>query len=312
MNNPPLVSIVISAFNHENYINECLLSFSKQTYNNKELILLNDGSTDNTHQVICELLPKIKSNFKNVIYKNNKNQGVANSMNEALRLSKGAYITGTGSDDFFICNEAITKLIKVASQNQNVGLVFSNSIIVNSSGSRVYWDQKRNSEKESRQENFQTFIDYFLRKRKDIDLNNISYLNLLKGNFIPNVHMLNKQLVLDLGGYEEGLEDWSLWLKILKHHKIMYIDECLGAYRWHDNNLSHNFPVSLTKKTLFFLTSEKKYCFKNGLSKEWFEIYMKLVKRLLKQNSLDHKEIGLKYSLLARYKFLRKIYQTLL
>lgn len=90
------LSIIIPAFNSEKYIGKCLESIVNQNYNNYEVIIVNDGSTDNTEK-ICKNIIKDNNKFKII---NKINGGVSSARNEALKISTGKYIWFIDSDDY--------------------------------------------------------------------------------------------------------------------------------------------------------------------------------------------------------------------
>ena len=95
MNNLPLITIGVSAYNRENFLPECLDSLLAQTYPNIEIIVIDDGSVDNTRQLVTEKYPQVR-----YIYK--ENGGDASAKNRAAREAKGEYIVFNDSDDVFL------------------------------------------------------------------------------------------------------------------------------------------------------------------------------------------------------------------
>ena len=92
-----LISVVVTCYNHENYIEQCLRSIFKQTYRNIELIVLDDGSTDNTSEIIQEVLKE--SPFVTT-FESHENIGVVRTRNKGLNLLNGDYFLFVDSDDF--------------------------------------------------------------------------------------------------------------------------------------------------------------------------------------------------------------------
>ena len=105
----PLLSIIIPAFNIEQYISRCLDSIINQSYKNIEIIVVNDGSTDNTGDIIDSYVKK--DNRVKVIHK--KNEGVSIARNTAIHLAKGDYIGFVDGDDT-IDNDMFETLVKNA------------------------------------------------------------------------------------------------------------------------------------------------------------------------------------------------------
>lgn len=88
-----MISVIVPAYNAEKYIKKCIKSILNQTYSNFEIIIVNDGSTDNTLNIINEF------NDKRIRIINQKNGGVSNAKNAALDIIKGDYVTFVDSDD---------------------------------------------------------------------------------------------------------------------------------------------------------------------------------------------------------------------
>jgi alpha-1,3-rhamnosyltransferase len=94
-----LVPVVISAYNHQQYVQKTLQSVLDQTYPRIELIIVNDGSTDHTHDRIQDMLPEMQKRMQRVEYRNKANEGVIRSLNLCLSLAKGQYVYFIASDD---------------------------------------------------------------------------------------------------------------------------------------------------------------------------------------------------------------------
>ena len=92
-----LISVVVTCYNHENYIEQCLRSIFNQTYRNIELIVLDDGSTDNSSEIIQEVLQE--SPFVTT-FESHENIGVVRTRNKGLNLLNGDYFLFVDSDDF--------------------------------------------------------------------------------------------------------------------------------------------------------------------------------------------------------------------
>lgn len=114
MNNDNKISIIIPAYNCENYIERCVKSILCQTYQNLEIIIINDGSKDNTIQV----LKKLESKDNRIIVINKKNTGVSDTRNLGLKKATGDYIGFVDSDDY-IENNMYEKMINLIYENNS-------------------------------------------------------------------------------------------------------------------------------------------------------------------------------------------------
>lgn len=94
--NEPLISIIVPVFNKENYLRECLDSILNQDYQNFELIVINDGSTDSS-KIICE---EYAAKTDKIILVHKENGGVSSARNIGLQKAKGEWITFVDGDDY--------------------------------------------------------------------------------------------------------------------------------------------------------------------------------------------------------------------
>ena len=94
-NSPSLVSIIIPIYNVENYLEQCIISVVHQTYKNLEIVIVNDGSTDNSENIILDYLKK----DNRIVYIKKKNGGLSSARNSGLDKCKGKYVSFVDSDD---------------------------------------------------------------------------------------------------------------------------------------------------------------------------------------------------------------------
>jgi len=123
-----LISIVIPIYNSQDKIEKCLNSIVNQSYKNLEIILINDGSTDNSEE-ICKIF---KEKDSRIIYIKKKNSGAADTRNQGIKISNGKYIIFIDSDDY-ISNDYIEKMYNTMKKN-NVGIAISGYTEINEDG----------------------------------------------------------------------------------------------------------------------------------------------------------------------------------
>ena len=211
----PLVSAIIPSYNHENYIEECVLSIVNQTYKNIELIVIDDGSTDRSR----EILERLQKQYGFVLVFQ-ENHGVCKTMNKAIRLGHGKYISGSGSDDFLALDK-IEKQVRFLEENPDYDMVFGKVYMVD--------------EKSQIIENLKIF-EPFNEPVKDIPFD-----LLIENNRIPAMTVTMRRDIWEkCGGYSENtiIEDFDLWLKIAYYGKIAYLNDYFAYYRWHWQNAS--------------------------------------------------------------------------
>lgn len=202
------LSVIVPVYNTEKYIERCIKSIFDQSFKDYQLIIINDGSTDNCDKIIRNLI----KNRDNIIYKKIKNSGVAAARNIGLSYASGEYITFVDSDDF-VEVDIYKKLYNHAIAND--------SDIVGCAYKKIY----KNSEKEIHPKNL-SYFGKSLRESKEIICNSNPYtpLKIFKRSLIVNNEILFDE---DLRIFEDLLFCYKLFLL---SNKISFVDECLYNY----------------------------------------------------------------------------------
>lgn len=99
-NNSPLVSVIVVCYNHEKFINECIDSIMHQSYTNIEVLVFDNGSSDNSPSILTKLQEKYK--FKLYFQ---ENIGIPRALNKAIKIANGKYISAISTDDFWPLNK---------------------------------------------------------------------------------------------------------------------------------------------------------------------------------------------------------------
>lgn len=123
-NRIPKVSIIVPAFNVEKYIAKCLNSILKQTYKDYEVLIINDGSTDNT-PVICEQFAK---QHPEITIFNKKNGGLSSARNYGIKKARGKYVTFIDSDDYIEPTYLYTLIDDITANNCEISMVKHNIV----------------------------------------------------------------------------------------------------------------------------------------------------------------------------------------
>ncbi len=238
----PLISVLIPAYNHENYIQETIESIINQTYPNIELIILDDGSKDKTWEKITELKPKCENRFVKIHFETKQNEGTCMTLNKLLKLSSGEFVYIIASDDL-AKPQAIEKEVKFLQDNPDYALAVGDNEYVDSMGKQIFRTQKAFTSN-IKNAKYKTVKEFLSSKLKIDFLSDDfgSYKTLYKENYIPNGYLIRKNIFETIGNFTKNapLEDFWLMLQISKYKKMKYIDEILFSYRIHDTNTIGN------------------------------------------------------------------------
>lgn len=241
------VSIIIPVYNVEKYLRDCLNSVVNQTYKNLEIILINDGSKDNSGKICDEYAQK----DNRIIVVHNSNKGVSNARNCGINLSTGKYIVFIDSDDS-VENEYISKLMEV-NRNNDYDLIFCNMQDIYLNKNKII---KRKKEVPV---NFLTGIfknDYFyLREIIDVPVLKLYKTKIIKENDI--------RFPEHIFYAEDQMFNFQYYSYVKKYK---YIDNILYNYFHRDNkSLSQIINMSIFNMTLEKIIKEKEFFEKNNI-----------------------------------------------
>lgn len=250
-----LVSVLIPSYNHALYIGEAIESVIAQTYENIELIIVDDGSKDNTLFVIDGHSQKCYERFINYKVVKNKNMGRALTMNRLVQEASGQYLLFLASDDKLKPN-AVQELYENIILDANLVLVVGNNEFIDSSSNTIGWDKEQNITSYSNA----VYKDFhsFLSTAHGIDFSSNefgSYRTLLNGNYIPNGYLIKASIIKNLTFTNNApLEDYYLMLYMTKYGKFSFVNSILYSYRMHDANTikKKRYLKLITYKTLYY------------------------------------------------------------
>ena len=217
---PPKVSVIIANYNYGAYLEEALHSVLSQTLQDFEVIIVDDGSTDNSRAVIERLAPGFGGRLK-AIYQ--KNCGVAAARNTALAEARGEFLGFLDADDVWseTCLEDLLYFLEYYPEEMGV---YGNAEIFESESRRTVdeWFSKR----------------YFRRPFSGLCADKL----FLRGNFIPIVTAVVRRRALEkVGVFEEHLrvgEDLDFWLRFTGIYAMTYFEKIVCRVRRHQGNLS--------------------------------------------------------------------------
>ena len=223
----PLVSVVVPLFNGGNYIKDTLMSILSQSYDNFEILVVDDSSSDDGPIKVSEFMEQYPDKIRMLSHPDHKNLGVAPSRNVAIRNAKGYYIAFLDQDDIWLPDK-LEKQIVALQQYPEASLVYAKVIYIDEGG----------KEKKIRGIH-PTYGKGVVGNPRNV------FSKLIQEDFIPNLTVLVKKSCLErVGLLDEGpryeYEDWLLLSKLAYFYKFLFIPEVLGKWREHSSNYSSN------------------------------------------------------------------------
>lgn len=219
MTSMPLISVVITCYNIRNYVSDAIRSVQAQSYNKLEILVVDDGSTDGTGEVVAS--------FEAVRYLRQENGGPSSARNTGIANSKGNVIAFLDGDDIWE-SDKLMRQVDALVLSPAAGMVFSDF------------------------STFDTSSVIAASKNKSLfkHLEPIQYKYLVsRNNFIyPSTVIVRKECFERCGVFDEtlcGPEDWEMWLRIARYFAVVGVNAPLAWIRQHPTNISSNVSAML-------------------------------------------------------------------
>lgn len=213
MTDKPLVSIIMAAKNEEKFLAECLRSIANQTYQNWELIIIDDGSTDSTKQIILDFQKTIPNRLEYLFI---ENRGTGFCINRGMSKANGKYIARMDADDVMFA-ERLAKQVEFLEQNPNIGAI---------GGSAVFIDEN----------------EEILGIRKNPHDNKLIKNSIAEFGF-PIIHptlMIRYEILTEVKYREIWMAsvDLPLWIDLKDHCNLANMEDILIKKRLHSNSIT--------------------------------------------------------------------------
>ena len=213
--NAPKVSVYIPTYNYGVYLEEAVESVLQQNYNDWELIVIDDGSTDDTRSILA----KFKGNPKIRIY-HQKNQGLTKANNRAIKLACSKYVMRLDADDYLDEN-AVLVMANVLDCKPDVSLVYPDYYVVSEDGEFMRMERRSKVYEED---------------------------ELLDLPSHAACAMIRKSCLVELGGYNEDIsrqDGYDLWLRLIQKYRVYNVNLPLFYYRRHAASMSSHMDSIL-------------------------------------------------------------------
>ena len=236
----PKVSIVTPLYNSSVYIQGTLGSVLAQTFENWELVLVNDGSQDDTGEKVKPYLvdPRIK-------YLSQQNQGIAGARNTGVAAARGEWLCLLDHDDHWLPNK-LEKQLQFAEQH-DLEVVATDAFLVKGSERSLYSATFRK--------------ETVVALAQSLSQKNVEVFELLiDGNFLCSSSVaIKRELIERLGPFDpkaEPADDYEMWLRCSTHARMGYLDEPLIEYHIHESNYSRN-KLFMLEKEIYALSKSR-------------------------------------------------------
>ena len=281
-----LISVIIPVYNTEKFIGKAIESVINQTYQNVEIIIVEDDSKDNTYN-ICKSYAEKDARIK--LYKNEKNLGMMPNWNHALEYVKGKFWAKLDADDWWE-QHFIEDCYNIISKDENVGMVSGRYVLIDENDQII-----PNSEYQLPEQFKNASTDFIWKVKKGV-----------YGMFEPNLAfqgngLIRSEILQKLGNYTLlPAGDTEMYFRIGAHYKIYFLDKLYHYHRVWSSNYTRSQVLLLDKADKNMHDARKEifdYYFKqNKITKSEFDLFTKqnqfeynkfLVAKYRKQNNIN-------------------------
>jgi glycosyltransferase involved in cell wall biosynthesis len=264
------ISIIIAAYNGEQYIAEALSSVLAQTYRDFEIVVVDDGSSDRTSAIVKEHIEKRPGKIR---YFYQKNKGIAAARNTGIRNSSGEFIAFIDQDDLWL-PQKLEEQICYFKKNPEAALVYTDSI--------EFGDRASTMESPAYE--------------GDI------FIELLKNNFIPALSvMVREDVFKNIGYFDEdrdimGCDDYDMWLRVSYKYKVGHIKRKLVRWRASSSGytFTHNYKMLTAKlkvikkiSSLYTLKPKRNKSIRNTINTLRHDFTVYVLKRMIRLRKID-------------------------
>jgi glycosyltransferase involved in cell wall biosynthesis len=236
LNSNELVSIVLPNFNHGDFLESAIQSVLEQDYKNLELIVVDDGSTDHSIEVLNRFIGKAR--FR-VIF--SEHAGISSALNIGFANAKGSLFSWTSADNL-MAKGAVSFLVKALMDNPGCGMAHSDYQIIDENGVKLLNSSFRSYDQD-------TDHSYIIRTNRSKPLEHY-----IPDNYIGPFFMYRREIAKYVGDYAVllGFEDYDYWIRVSRIATILHIpsDGGLYSYRLHPKTLTASSRENRTYKNL--------------------------------------------------------------
>ena len=227
----PLVTVVLTAYNQERFIKEAITSVLWQTYQNIQILIYDNCSTDKTYEIIKEIAAEDESI---TVVRNESNLGLCKAFNTGLQLAEGKYIIDLAGDDIMHPTRIEKQVQAFELLSENFAVVFTNARYINEAGGFM---------------NYHYFTDQAGHALGIVPSGDV-YKKVLERYFIctPTM-MMRTSILVEMNGYDEALvvEDFDFWVRTAVKYGYFYLDEILTDKRVVEDSLGSQVVNSGTR-----------------------------------------------------------------
>lgn len=220
----PLVSVLVPCFNHSKYVLLCLESIKSQNYKNIELLVIDDGSTDDSFEKIESWCGENSQSFVRIVWEKSENRGITKTLGTLFRLARGEFIAFCASDDL-LTESSISLRVQKLTASPSMGAVFGRCELIDPFGKLISSDAAR-----------ALYGAKPERYRHSCVKDELFY----KWSMVGPATLYRRSVLEKIGGIDENymVEDRSLFMRLILKSDLVHIGTSVAQYRFHTGSVT--------------------------------------------------------------------------
>ena len=278
----PKVSIMIPTYNQKDYLRNTIISVINQDYDNIEIVISDDASTDDTESLVTEIIKDNPDRDIKYIRRTSNLGHIANYHDTLQNIVTGEYVLNLDGDDFFIDMTYIRSCVELIEKHPDIKLVFARQGTFFEQNNKVVYDKVN--------EKLPQIID-----------GNDFFINFTKGHTIPHLTCLYRRKdAIELDFYSVNIisSDWESILRLCINNKIGFINRHVGIWRRHFSNESRSINIDKLLDNLKYITSVSSFAkdntnFSSRQLVKWRKkmLLRNLIREIITLHFLDRKKL---------------------
>lgn len=279
-----LISVIVPSYNYGRYVRECIASVAAQTYPRVELIVVDDGSRDDSVAIIERVLSDVGGSLERCAIHRQRHRGPAVALTRAVRMAEGDFVSVLPSDDRFLPEKLELLAGRPEWSSPDTAAVFADVAFIDESGTRINVDVSLSADP-TRTTGFACERELYLAAMGQPPWDELgTYGSLITGSYIPFAGALIRRSALAASPVFDGrfvTPDYAMWLTLSRTGTLVPVDTVVAEKRWHEKSTTLGQRRRMVCDYATLIVRERRHCEEQPLLDLWRAAFARAVHGVL-------------------------------
>jgi len=279
-----LISVIMPSYNHGRYVAEAIASVAAQTYPRVELIVIDDGSNDNSRAAIEQAVTEVGARFERCVVRHQRHRGPAVALTRAVRASRGEFVSVLPSDDRFLPEKLEVLAARPEWSSPDTVAVFADVAFMDPGGKRINVDLSLKPDP-TRATGFPRERELYLAAMGHPAWDELgTYASLITGSYIPFAGALIRRSAVEGSRVFDRrfvTMDYGMWLTLGRISTLVPVDAVVAEKRWHDMSTTLSQRRRMVGDYATLIVRERRHCSEPLLLERWRAAFARAVHGVL-------------------------------